>query len=219
MFSRMPSVRIDRIEKIEITIPFPFIGEDLISDSAKLRLRSRLHTSWPIPQSLQLPSEEEKVDSTLLKTLDYVSKGVSILSGIAVIVFVGLLWSGQTTIGSVQIGTLLTIFSFTLVSGLISIGGVKMFSINANLRKAQDRIERVITMAKECPFLVIFAGKPTDLRRPGNPYFCKKCPLAIDIDSSEEGKLKHLCSVYPTLHRQWRQLPGAEMVLRPEKHL
>ncbi len=123
MFSRMPSVRIDRIEKIEITIPFPFIGEDLISDSAKLRLRSRLHTSWPIPQSLQLPSEEEKVDSTLLKTLDYVSKGVSILSGIAVIVFVGLLWSGQTTIGSVQIGTLLTIFSFTLVSGLISIGG------------------------------------------------------------------------------------------------
>lgn len=160
-----------------------------------------------------MPVGTEKEESNFLKSLDYVSRGVSILSGIAVIVFVALLLSGQSTIGNVQIGTLLTILSFTLVGGLISIGGVKMFSINASLRKAKERIERIVTTAGGCPFLYIFVGQPTELRRPGNPYFCVKCPLGIDIDSSREGGLIHICKVYPALHRQWKELPGADKIL------
>ena len=214
MFSKTPAVRIDKIERVEISTPFHPLWEEIVFDYLKARWQGSTYTVWPIAQPLQLPSESEKEESVLLKTLDYISRGVSILSGIAVIVFVALLWSGQTAIGSVQIGTLLTILSFTLVGGLISIGGVKMFSINASLRKAKDRIERVITTAAGCPFLVILAGQPTELYRPGNPYFCMKCPLIIDRDSAKEGGLIHICSVYLTLHRQWKELPGAEEILR-----
>jgi hypothetical protein len=219
MFSKTPFIRIDKIEKIEINTPFyPFLEEIFLHYFKKLYQRGSPYAVWPFAQPLplpsQLPGESEREEPLLLKGLDYASKGVSILSGIAVIAFVVLLWSGKTTIGSVQIGTLLTIVSFTFIGGLISIGGLKMFSINASLRKAKERIEQVITTAGGCPFLAIFAGKPTELHRPGNPRFCVKCPLGIDIDSSKEGGLIHVCNVYPVLHRQWKELPGADKVLR-----
>lgn len=184
---------IDEIERLKIRAPF-------------------YHAVWPSVKPPQLTSENEREEPILLKILDYISRGVSILSGIAVIVFIVLLWSGQTHIGSVQIGTLLTILSFTLVGGLISIGGVKMFSINANLRKTKDRIERVTTTAVGCPFLPIFAEQSTELelRRPGNPYVCIKCPLGVDISPGIEGGLINTCSVYSSLHNQWKELPGAE---------
>jgi hypothetical protein len=219
MFSKTPFVRINKVERIEITTPFhPFWEEIFFHYFKRLYQQSSPYAVWPFVQPLplpsQLPGESEKEEPPLLKGLDYAGRGVSILSGIAVIVFVALLWSGQATIGSVQIGTLLTIVSFTFIGGLISIGGVKMFSINASLRKAKERIEQVITTAGGCPFLAIFAGEPTELRRPGNPYFCAKCPLGIDIDSRKEGSLIHVCNVYPVLHRQWKELPGADEVLR-----
>lgn len=217
MFSRTPSVRIDKVERVEISTPFHLLWEEALVEYLKARRQGIPYAVWPLAQTFQLPSESEDEETGLLKTLDYASKVVSVLSGTAVIVFVALLWSGQATIGNIQVGTLLTILSFTLVGGLISIGGVKMFSINASLRKAKERIERVVTTAGGCPFLVIFAGQPTELRRPGNPYFCAKCPLGIDIDSSKEGGLIHICSVYPTLHRQWKELPGAEKILRRER--
>lgn len=203
------STMMDDLERVLARV-LPF-GEASIFDRLNARWQGSPYTVWPVAQPLRVPSEND--ESIILKTLDYISRGVSILSGIAIIVLVALLWSGQTTIGTVQIGTLLTMLSFTLVGSLISIGGVKMFTINASLRKAKERIERVITTTGACPFSVIFAGQPIELRRPGNPYFCAKCPLGIDIDSTEEGGLIHTCSVYMTLHRQWKELPGAEGIL------
>jgi len=163
MFSRIPSIQIDKVERIEINSPLSPIGAEVLLDYFRKRRRSIPYAVWPFTQAFSLPAEVEEKEPGLLKTLDYVSRGVSILSGIAVIVFVALLLSGQTIIGNVQIGTLLTVLSFTLVGGLISIGGIKMFSINASLRKAREKIERVVTAAGGCPFLYIFIGQPNEM--------------------------------------------------------
>jgi len=207
MFFKQPNLHIDKVENIEInTRLHPFLEEEFYH-YIKERQHGRLLDGWPVVPSTQLPTETK--ENVSLKVLDYGGKLVSILSGIAVITFVVLLWSGRTAIGSVQIGTLLTVISFTLVGGLISIGGVKMFSFTANLRKAKEKIER---STAGCPFVPLFLG--SDLKRPGNPYFCVQCPLGIDTSSNVEGGLIHVCSVYLPLHNQWKQLPGADKIFR-----
>jgi len=183
MFSKTPSVRIDKVERVEISTPFHPLWEEVLLEYLKARRQGIPYAIWPFVQAFQLPSESEDEETGLLKTLDYASKAVSVLSGVAVIVFVALLWSGQATIGNIQIGTLLTILSFTLVGGLISIGGVKMFSINASLRKAKERIERVVTTAGGCPFASIVddeARRRYDVISPfkiGRREFCNGCHL------------------------------------------
>jgi hypothetical protein len=207
MFFKQPSLHIDKVENLEINTRLHPFWEEEFYHYLKARQRGRLLDGWPVVPMPQPPTEiKEKV---WLKFLDYGGKIVSILSGIAVIAFVVLLWLGRTAIGSVQIGTLLTVISFTLVGGLISIGGVKMFSITANLRKAKEKIER---STAGCPFVPLFLG--SDLKRPGNPNFCIKCPLGIDRSSNVEGGLIHVCTVYLPLHNQWKQLPGAEKLYR-----
>jgi len=210
-----PSVRIDRIGKVEINTLFPPFWEELLMHFPRARLRDILLFASDSTQALQPPDATETEEPAALKALDYASKGASVCSGIAVIVFVALLLMGRSTVGNVQVGTLLTILSFTFVGGLISIGGVKMFTINASLRKAKERIERVITPAVGCPFLQILAGEDAGLSRPGNPYFCVKCPLGIDTSQSSQDGLIHVCNVYPGLHRQWIELPGADRVGGP----
>jgi hypothetical protein len=191
------------VENIEINTRLHPLFEEEFYRYVKTRQQGRLLDGWPVVPVPQPPTEVK--ENAWVKVLDYGGKIVSILSGIAVISFVMLLWSGRTAIGSVQIGTLLTVISFTLVGGLISIGGVKMFTITANLRKAKEKIER---STAACPFVPLFLG--SDLHRPGNPDFCRKCPLGIDKSSNAEGGLIHVCSVYLPLHNQWKQLLGAE---------
>ena len=183
MFSNTPSVRIEKVEKVEISTPlYPFL-EDALMEYLKMRRHGVPYAVSPFVEPLQLPIETEKGEPTMLRVLDYISRGVSILSGIAVIVFVALLWSGQSTIGSIQIGTLLTIISFALVGGVISIGGVKMFSINASLRKSKERMERVITTAGGCPFVRIIDDEARRRYQIVSPYeirngeFCSGCFL------------------------------------------
>jgi hypothetical protein len=214
MFPKRPSVQIDKVEKIEINSSLDPFMERLIIEHHESRRQVPPYFWQPYhypSNPVQSESEDEK--STVLSHLDNFSKGVSILSGIAVIVFVVILISGQTSIGNVQVEKLLTILSFTLVGGLVSIGGVKMFSINASLRKAKDKIERVITAERGCPFMNLFDEQYDNLRRPGNPKFCIKCPLGIDLDSRLNKGLIHMCSVYPILHLQWLQIHGADSIM------
>ena len=207
MFFKQAPLHIDKVENIEINTRMHPFWEEEFYHYIKAHQQGRPLDGWPVVPAPQLTTETK--ENVWLKSLDYGGKIVSILSGIAVIAFVALMWAGRTAIGSVQIGTLLTVISFTLVGGLISIGGVKMFSITANLRRAKEKIER---STAGCPFVPLFLG--SDLKRPGNPYFCVQCPLGIDTSSSVEGGLIHVCSVYLPLHNQWKQLPGAEKIFR-----
>ena len=93
--------------------------------------------------------------SKFQSVVETIGKIVSIISGLAVLVFVVLLWSGITTIGFLQIGNMLTVFSFTLFSSLISIGGVRIFTLTASLRKANEKIERYKVENGGCPFYYV----------------------------------------------------------------
>jgi len=79
--------------------------------------------------------------SALERWFDLGSKAVAILSGLAVVAFVILIASGHGKVGTVQAESLLTIFAFTLVGGIVSVGGVQLFSVTASLRRATERVE------------------------------------------------------------------------------
>ena len=106
MFFKQPSIHIDKVENLEINTRLHPFWEEEFYHYLKGRQQGRLLDGWPTA-----PPTEIK-EQVWLKILDYGGKIVSILSGIAVIAFVVLLWSGRTAIGSVQIGTLLTVISF-----------------------------------------------------------------------------------------------------------
>ncbi len=215
MFFRTPKIQIENVEKVEIDLHSHPLWERAVYEY----LRSG-HQEFPpsFATSLdpaQIAREHDKEDSRFFRALDYISKGISILSGVAVIVFVALLFFGQTIIGSIQVTSLLTVLSFTLVGGLISVGGVKMFSIDASLRKAKEKMERVVITIGGCPFQFIYAGQPTELDRPGNPEFCQRCPLSRGPDQNlkVDGYLKHNCKVYLALYRKWVELRDARKVV------
>jgi len=109
----------------------------------------------PIPEvsnNSKLPPDTKTKFQSIVETL---GKIVSIISGLAVLVFVLLLWLGKTTIGEIQIGHMLTVFSFTLFSSLISIGGVRIFTLSASLRKANEKIENYMLENGGCPFYYV----------------------------------------------------------------
>lgn len=87
------------------------------------------------------PNKKEEEKSALERWFDLGSKAVAILSGLAVVAFVILIATGHGKVGTVQAESLLTIFAFTLVGGIVSIGGVQLFSFSANLRRAQQRVQ------------------------------------------------------------------------------
>jgi hypothetical protein len=197
MTLRRPLLRIDRIDKVEITTPAePVLERALIEHLRRAHLvaqeNERRHNPF-LPMRLQGEATER---STASHVLDLLSKGVSILSGLAVIAFVVLLWLGKTSIGSVQISTLLTVFGFTLVGGLVSVGGVKVFSLSASLRRAQARIERFDSVSGGCPFVGAVDDQATreyglrDSYNVGDPRFCSGCRL-IDLNG------RTVCRVSP----------------------
>lgn len=201
MFSKRPSIKIDKIENLEINYPYnPEFDDQILKNFYQ--------------DSLDSPLEDDS-DSKLLKVWDYASKIVSVLTGLASIFFLIFLWTGNTSLGTLKVDSLLTVFSFAFVGSLISIGGVNIFSINASLRKEKEKIKKYVRSVKGCPFVPIIEIKPNhELRQPGNPRFCYKCPLGIDISSDQEGGLIHNCKVYLDLHNKWKELPGAAKVMR-----
>ena len=158
-------------------------------------------------------SEEhpEKVNSAtktetkkkLYNKVDVIAKIVSIVSGLALIVFVILLFYGKTTIGSVQTSTLLTVISVTLIGGIVSIGGVQMFSFNASLRKVERKIQ--LKEKDECPFDKIMKNTNSNWEgyAPGNPRFCSKCPLFVDEQANVFDPEMQICGVFPKYYERW----------------
>jgi hypothetical protein len=181
MFWRTPQIRIDHVDRIDLDS----FAHPIVFDLLRKYLKSSEALPPPYPQyflhSESAPAKTQQ--SGWFRYVDVVGKVVSILSGLAVIAFLLLLWSGRTAIANVSIGTLLTGFSFTLIGGFISVGGVKMFSLTANLRKAQERIREVVSSAGGCPFVYIVDDEArkrydiTDAYHIGNGDFCNRCQL------------------------------------------
>ncbi len=200
-----PSIRIDKVDNLEVSFPPGPFRERAIR--AFLRsFEASVHDALPAGISR---TEPPPTNSPWVNRIEIGAKLASIISGIAAAVFVGLLWAGQTSIGGISIKNALTILSVALVGGLVSVGGVKLFSINASLRRA-------IAAASDCPFIPIFqrAIDTDGLRQPGNPYVCQKCPLGVDTNSNVPGGLMHNCRVYPIHHARWLELPGAREQMR-----
>jgi hypothetical protein len=170
------SIQIDHVDRISIDGSFHPLLYELFQEF----LKSSKHSGLPSRRGSPSLSRDK---STWVRRLDLLGKVVSGLSGFAVIVFIILLWTGRATVGSINIKNLLNIFSFTLIWGFISIGGVKMFSINANLRKARDRIQEIVTTTGGCPFVQVIdedARTRYSIRSPfeiGSIDFCRGCHL------------------------------------------
>ena len=143
-----------------------------------------------------LRKEEPESSYTFLRILDYFSKGISAFCGIGFVALIILIWIGQVTIGNVQITTLLTVMSFTLVGGIISIGGVKLFSINANLRRAKEKVTQMVSSIGGCPFVNVADEETKQQYGIINSYeirgkeFCSGCRL-VDFHG------KTVCTVSP----------------------
>ena len=179
--SKQPSVTIEKVENIEVSFPFHPFYEEILMHYLKRAPYPDRPPFFPFEIPTGKPPEEEK--SIWTKRLNSLSTLVSIISGIAVIVFVILLYTGTATIGSLNVGNLLAIFSFTMFGGLISVGGVKMFSITANLRKAQQQLQRVMTSSGGCPYVAV-VDEETKQKYSiksafeiGSKDFCSRCQL------------------------------------------
>jgi hypothetical protein len=184
MFWRRPLIRIDNVDNIDIDTPFHPLFYRLIRDlikSSSDRGESPSNRQDTF-KGIDIPPRKDQV-SYWINTLDLVGKFATILSGVAILVFVILLFSGRTTLGHISVGTLLTVVSFTLIGGLISIGGVHLFSFNASLRKARDQVDRYIHSVGGCPFVYVIdneARTAYDIGGPFkivNPDFCRGCRL------------------------------------------
>jgi hypothetical protein len=200
MFSRKPQIHIDKVDNIEIHPHLhPFL-EELVIDLIRKTTHGELPalSRWPTKEKSPLETEPSKAN----RILDTIGKVVSIVSALAIFVFIILLWLGQSTLASVNITNLLSIVSVTLIGGLVSVGGVRIFSFQASLR----RMQQIVQAQVGCPFVPLPLGshrRNNGDYRPGNPQFCVKCPLGIDISSNHPDGLVHNCRVYPELHKEW----------------
>lgn len=179
---RGSTVIIHKIDQLDVDVPFHPILADTIAD------RLIEHYKKTIPQiatsAIPTVSEKQKFEPRWLKVVEVAGKILSVLSGIVMIVFVSLLITGKDQIGTLQVTNILAIVSFTLIGGLLSIGGVNVFSINASLRRTQQQLVQVRSIsAGVCPFALIadeeskqkFGVKgPLEITDEG---FCRGCQL------------------------------------------
>ena len=186
---RTPSIQVDKIERVEVHGEYhPFLDKVAVSYLEEWRRHLR-NQPWPDP-NLQLPSPERSSDdeepSRVMKAVEAAGKVVSLLAGVAVIVFVVMAMAGRTALAGIQIGNLLTVFGFTLIGGLVSVGGVKLFSVNASLRRAKEQVQQTVLAAGGCPFARIVDEQAKQRYRIRSPYeigdanFCERCQLVIN---------------------------------------
>jgi hypothetical protein len=177
---RRPTVsinKIDKIDRVDVNVPFYPILADIIVD------RLAEYYQRTTPQFTASPLTRTKFEPQWLKIVEAAGKILSVLSGIAIIVFISLLIAGKAQIGSLQVTNLLTIMSFTLIGGLLSIGGVNVFSIKASLRRAQQQLVQVISTSGGCPFALIADEEAKrrfgvrGLFEIGDKGFCDRCQL------------------------------------------
>ena len=198
MFPRRTSIRIDKIENLELSYGdnHPFFEKMLLYHLKEFK---DINSSPYLPFDISVGHRNINKNNSVWQVFDWISKFLSIISGIGVFIFVVMLLSGKATLGHLQISSLLTIFSFTLFGGLISIGGVKMFSISANFRKAQEQLRNLITASEGCPYITVI--DEVTKRNYGiyssskitNGKFCSGCFL-IDHNGRTDCKISPLYS-------------------------
>jgi hypothetical protein len=108
VFPRKPLIRATSIDKVEINGAWHPLLEELLL--RHLRDDQRAAATAAVPGA---PSK--KTGARWAGPVELASKVISILSGLCVIVFVALLVAGRTTLGTIQVANLLTVFSVTLV--------------------------------------------------------------------------------------------------------
>lgn len=178
-------VNIENAEKVEINF---FNHPDFADNNSNLN-QKKIYKLFDKSESTISRTKFEK-------SLEITGKIFSIISGIAIIIFIALLLLGKTEIGQVNISNLLTIFSFTLIGGLISVGGVKIFSISASLRKTKEQVEKHLFSYGGCPFVYIIDEKTKLKYQINNPFeindkaFCNGC-FMVDHNGMTE------CNVSP----------------------
>ena len=204
-------VQINRIDTVEIhSDPHwlwqPIEIRDLIERTINLAGQPRFQ------RGLQ-PAQVDEPAWIIL--LNRVAGVLSVLSGLAILVLLVIIIRGTPAIAGINVDTLLTIFSTSLVGSLLSVGGTTLFNLSANLRRAKQEITAIAAAPETCPFEAIHQ-QPGEAMRPGNPYFCVQCPLGIDtISDRSRGYLMHNCSVYDEIHQAWARTPeGREEITR-----
>ncbi len=151
--NKYPSISIKKIDNVTVDgFHHPFYEELIIKRINKI-LDEKISN-----HANKLPALEETDTSNgnwLLRNLGNIGKIVSLISAIGILTFITLLVFGITNVASIQITNLLSIVSFTLFGGLVSVGGFNILSINANLRKTNNELLKYVGVSEGCPFAQI----------------------------------------------------------------
>ena len=155
--------------------------------------------------SIPTDPKDKNFEQRWLKMVEVAGKILSVLSGIAIIVFVSLLTAGKAQIGNLQVENLLPILSFTLIGGLLSIGGVNILSVNASLRQVRQQLVEVRrSISGGCPFALIVDDKAKEEFGVKGPFeitdehFCARCHLRDHKDGQA------ICTVSPAYRKSSR---------------
>lgn len=160
--------------------------------------------SYKMPFNRPRIATPESRRSLWIKNLDKILRYITPVLIVLVIAFTIWTWVSSGNAPSF-VSLSAKVFSFALIGSLLSLGGVNLLSLKTQLVENEQGLLNVLS--PRCPFISILDNQVENVfatRRPGNPQFCIKCPLGIDIDSSRPDGLIHSCTVYPALHREWK---------------
>ena len=189
LFNKKPTIIIERIDNLRVDGYHPYHYEKLFEKMMyyeKIMNKKKTNTK----------NSNQKRDSKFCKVLDIFGKIVSIIAMGGILVFVILLILRISEIGQVNIGNLLSIFTFTLFGGIISIGGVKLFSLSANFNKIKSDLSNKFEYFGGCPFVYVIddeAKQKYDIESPfkiGERDFCNRCKL-VDLNG------RTVCKINP----------------------
>ena len=190
-FSHRGQIHIDEIEKVEIHLPYHHPAHM----DKYLDLMERCLSGAASP----VKAATKPAKAGWVKALDLASKIISIVSGLAIVVFLILLIAGVSKVGNIQTDSILTIFGFTLFGGLFSVGGAELFSLSLNLRKAEQKIS---DYESGCPFVPILEPKYREVFSVdsatvihGYSDFCGGCPFGPK-DYIDRDQLPARCRIY-----------------------
>lgn len=147
------------------------------------------------------PSKNSLAKSAWISYLQIFLTIIAALSSLAMIVVAIWQWRDGSNLPPI-ISASMKVFSFALIGSLLSLGGINIFSLKSEIKSVSQSNQNI----EKCPYIDIGNFDEEDLHRPGNPRFCMRCPLAIDLSSAVQGGLIHKCVVYPALHAQWKDL-------------
>jgi len=89
------------------------------------------------------PYKKKSRSEQLIHILNISSRVISITAGIALFVLMVLILFEIRQIGVIQISNLLKVISISFIGSIFSIGGLKLISLEANLRKQKKLLEKI----------------------------------------------------------------------------